>query len=143
MTGSSRFAPLREEFANLRDQVNRVFEETFQAGSTLPLDIYETDESLVIVTGALVGLKLDTLDIAVSDSNQLTLEGETTAPDTIDEAQYLRRERRFGAFSRMVGLPLAVVAEEAKASFKHNVLTITLPKAHANSPKVVKVTPVE
>lgn len=143
---TNRFAPLRDEFqnlsANIREQVNKVLEDTFLMGSSLPLDIYETSDSVIIMTGALLGLKLDSLDISVTEGHEITLEGETVAPEMTTEGQFIRRERKFGHFSRTVSIPTAVAAEEAKASYKDNVLTITLPKMQQSGPKVVKVTPV-
>ena len=38
-------------------------------------------------------------------------------------------ERSYGAFTRMMRLPVAVDGSKATASFKDGVITITLPKA--------------
>ncbi len=45
--------------------------------------------------------------------------------------RWLLREQRFGSFERMVRLPTAVKAEDAKADLNDGVLTITLPKAES------------
>jgi len=130
-----------EQLANIREQVTKVLEDTFTGSTGVPMDIYETDESIVIVSAALVGLNMGTLDISIADGHQITIEGETSAPPSIPPDKYLRRERRFGKFSRTLAIPSAVVPEQAKASFKENILTITLPKVPQSTPKVVKVTP--
>jgi HSP20 family protein len=142
MTSTGRFGPWREELSQIRDQVKGVLEDTFSF-SGLPVDIYETADSVVIVTGAIVGLKTDSLDISITEGHQVTIEGETVAPEDVAGARYLRRERKFGNFSKTVAIPMAVVAEEAKASYKNNILTITIPKKEQKGPRVVKVTPVE
>lgn len=45
--------------------------------------------------------------------------------------RWILREQRFGSFERMVRLPTAVKADEAKADLNDGVLTITLPKAES------------
>jgi HSP20 family protein len=144
MTASSRFDPIKQELTNIRDQVAKALEDTFSMGSnSLPLDVYETPTSVVIVTGALLGLDTHSLDISITEGHEVTITGETHAPDDVPAEKYLRRERKFGKFSRTFNLPIAVLAEEAKASFKHNLLTITIPKVEQSNPKVVKITPSE
>lgn len=140
MPNPSRFDPMKE-LSNLRDQVNKVVGDALGSSGVLPIDIYETEDSVVIVTGALVGLKTETLDISITE-NQLTISGETENPLAVDENQFIRRERKFGAFSRVVPITGALKADEAHAEFKNNILTITLPKVEISSPRVIKVKPV-
>jgi len=45
------------------------------------------------------------------------------------DRRYLRRERRHESVTRSVDLPGPVVDEDASATYRHGVLTITLPKA--------------
>lgn len=140
---TNRFDPVKE-LGNIRDQVSRVLEDTFSTGGgAFPVDIYETTDSLVIVSAPLLGLLPDSLDISIKDGVTLTVEGETAAPSDLADVNYLRRERKFGRFSRTISLSVRVIPEEAKASYKENTVKITLPKAERTSPKVVKVTPVE
>jgi HSP20 family protein len=140
MPSAPRFDPMKE-LANLRDQVNKVIGDTIGSSSFPPVDIYETEDSVVIVTAPLLGLKTETLDIAVTEG-RLTISGETANPLEVDDSQYLRRERKFGAFSRSVPVPGMVDPEKARAEFKNQVLTIYLPKLEISGPKVIKVKPV-
>ncbi|MDD2471589.1 MAG: Hsp20/alpha crystallin family protein, partial [Dehalococcoidales bacterium] len=55
------------------------------------------------------------------------------------EANYYRRELRYGSFSRSISLPAAVNADKAEAVFENGVLTLTLPKAEEAKPKQIKV----
>jgi HSP20 family protein len=140
---TNRFDPMKE-FSNFRDQVSKVLEDTFSVGNTsVPVDVYETEDTLVLLSGALLGLRPDSLDISIKDGITLTVEGETVPPTDVPDAQYIKRERKFGRFSRTVTLPVRVIAEQAKANYKDGVVRITLPKAERTSPKVVKVTPLE
>ncbi|MCL4876118.1 MAG: Hsp20/alpha crystallin family protein [Anaerolineae bacterium] len=140
MPSASRFDPMKE-LANLRDQVNKVIGDTIGSSSFLPVDIYETEDSVVIVTAPLLGLKTETLDIAITEGH-LTISGETANPLEVDDRQYLRRERKFGPFSRSVPVSGVVDPEKARAEFKNQVLTIYLPKLEISGPKVIKVKPV-
>lgn len=134
--------PFGQELSNLRDQVNRALEETFSTGTQPAVDIYETSESLVLITSPLLGLDTASLDISITEGAQIVISGETHPPTDIPTEHYLRRERKFGKFSRSLALPVAVQADQAKASYKNQVLTITIPKV-AISTKVVKITPVD
>lgn len=54
--------------------------------------------------------------------------------------RWLLRERRYGAFERVVTLPTQVQADAAHAQFEHGVLTLTLPKAEAAKPRSIRIT---
>jgi HSP20 family protein len=129
--------PLRE----LRDAVDRVLQEgaaAVQGIESLAVDMYETDTTVVVVT-TVVGATPDTIDVSMTD-DKLTISGETQPGVEVDESAYLRRERRFGKFARTVQVPRPVVAEEASASYKHGVLTITIPKVPEAQSKKVEIT---
>jgi HSP20 family protein len=48
-------------------------------------------------------------------------------------------ERRHGAFARMVRLPALVAQDKVKASFRNEVLTISLPKTEEAMQKAIPV----
>lgn len=84
------------------------------------------------------GVKPEDIDITIT-GDTLTIKGEVKAEEKVEKANYIRRERRYGAFSRSLTLPTSVVAEKAKAEFENGVLTLTLPKAEEVKPKTIKV----
>ena len=49
------------------------------------------------------------------------------------------RERRFGAFQRILTLCTPVNSDKADAQFEHGVLTLTLPKSEAAKPRQIKI----
>jgi len=53
--------------------------------------------------------------------------GMGTAPRKEDN--YLYKERRYGAFTRSVLIPVRVKGDKAEAVFENGTLTLTLPKA--------------
>ena len=106
-----RWEPFRD-LISLREAMDRLFEESFirpRAGWLAPLG-----------AGALA------VDMYETDQD-------------VEKANYVRQERRYGAFSRSVTLPTTIVAEKAKAEFENGVLTLTLPKAEEVKPKAIKV----
>jgi HSP20 family protein len=145
--GIVRWEPFNE-MLSLRDAMNRLFEDSFirpgawpapfEAGAlNIAVDVIETKDE-VIVKAAVPGIKPEDIDVSVT-GDVLTIKGETNAEEKIEQANYLRQERRYGSFSRQLSLPTTVVADKAKAEFEHGVLTLTLPKAEEVKPKTIKV----
>lgn len=141
-----RWEPLRD-FMTLREAMDRLFEDSFvgprrrewlrAAEATLAVDMYQTDDAAVIKT-SVPGVKPDDMDITIS-GNTMTITGETKEEEEVKEENYIRRERRFGSFSRLVLLPEGLEPDKAEASFEEGVLTLTIPKAPETKPKVIKV----
>lgn len=140
-----RWDPYRE-MLNLRQTMDRMFEDTFlwparsqyeMSGGNLPLDIYQTKND-VVVKAALPGLKPEEVDISLSGET-LTIKGEHREEKETKEADYIRREHRYGSFSRTVTIPVAIQSDKAQATFDNGILTLTLPKAEAVKPKQIKV----
>jgi len=71
--------------------------------------------------------------------NVLTLKGSREAKHENKKADYLRREIRYGAFERSIGLPEGIRAEDLKASYHDGVLEITAPMPKEAIPKEVKI----
>jgi HSP20 family protein len=142
-----RWEPFRD-FMTLREAMDRLFEESFvgrrprewvaAAEGTLAIDLYQTDDAAVLKT-AVPGVKPDDIEITIS-GNTLTISGETKLEEELKEENYIRRERRYGSFSRSVVLPEGLEPDKAEASFEDGVLTLTIPKAPESKPKVIKVT---
>ncbi|HLF28137.1 MAG TPA: Hsp20/alpha crystallin family protein [Anaerolineae bacterium] len=143
--GIVRWDPVRD-MVSLRDAMNHLFEESFvrPAGwpllgetATLAVDVMETKDD-VIVKAAVPGIKPEDIDISLT-GDRLTLQGEFKSEQKSENANYLRQERRYGAFERTLTLPTQVVADKAKAEFENGLLTLTLPKAEEVKPKSIKV----
>lgn len=141
-----RWEPFRD-LISLREAMDRLFEESFirpRPGRLAPLgagalavDMYETDEDVIVET-SVPGIKAEDIDITIT-GDTLTIKGETKAEEKVEKANYIRQERRYGAFSRSLSLPTSIVAEKAKADFEDGVLTLTLPKAEEVKPKSIQV----
>jgi HSP20 family protein len=143
-TTLSRWEPFRGA-ATLQEQVNRLFgnvlersEEESNLTSWAPaVDIYETEHELV-VKADLPEVDPKDLDIRV-ENNILTIRGERKFEKKVNEDNYLRVERAYGAFSRSFSLANTVNSEAIKADYQNGVLTLTIPKREEAKPKQIKV----
>ncbi len=97
-------------------------------GWVLPLDVLETDKEIILI-GEAPGMAIEDLLISLHSSRiefkGLKREDTTPAPAT---AKYLRLEREYGAFRRVLALPAAVLTERARATLENGVLTVVLRK---------------
>lgn len=140
----TRWDPVTD-LVSLREAMNRLFEESFVrprqwwAGDMRApaLDMYETKDS-VVVKAAVPGVKPEEVDISIT-GDTLTISGEFEDESNVERDNYIRRERRFGAFQRNVPLPTSIDSANAEAQFENGILTITLPKAEETKPKTIKV----
>jgi HSP20 family protein len=104
---------------------------------SLALDAAETEDAYLL-TASIPGVHPDDLEITLED-NVLTIWGETKMDETVKEADFHLRERRYGTFSRSIRFPMAVNAEAVEAASEHGVLTLTVPKAEAVKPKRIAI----
>jgi HSP20 family protein len=144
MRSLSRWEPFRG-VNTLQDQINRLFNDAFErTGEESDLtswapavDIYENEHELV-VKADLPDVDPKDLDIRV-ENNILTIRGERKFQKKVDESNYLRVERTYGAFSRSFALANTVNPEAIKADHHNGVLTLTVPKREEAKPKQIKV----
>jgi HSP20 family protein len=90
------------------------------------VDISETKDSIVVTT-ELPGISRDDIEIDVANGI-LTIKGEKKFESEDGDRTWHRREVRYGSFTRSFSLPSDVRSDEANASFRDGVLTVTLPK---------------
>ena len=132
--------------AGLKDDVNALFERFFE-GRGLPsllertwspaVDVAETDENFV-VSAELPGMSAEDIDVSVTGES-LVIKGEKKRETVAEGKDPHRVVRSYGAVSRTIRLQAAVKPDEAQASFKNGILTITLPKAEGEIKKTIKV----
>ena len=104
---------------------------------TLPLDVLERGEDIVI-RASLPGMDPNDIN-ATLEGNVLTIKGETEAETEAKDAGYLLRERRTGAFERILRLPNVVDTEKVSTRYEAGVLTVTFPKLEVKKAKQLKV----
>jgi HSP20 family protein len=101
------------------------------------LDVYEEKDEIV-VKAELPGMDKNDIEVNISDS-ELTLKGEKKKEEKVEEENYYRCERSYGAFLRSVELPKDVQADKIKASFKNGILEVRLPKTEEAKTREIKV----
>ncbi len=122
----------------LHDSVNRLFSEPAARPWSPSVDIYETENELVVkadlpdVDPKNVGIQLE--------NGTLTLKGERKfEQEKNGQKGFHRIERSYGSFVRAFSLPDTVEGEKVKADYKNGVLTITLPKKEVAKPKTINI----
>jgi HSP20 family protein len=134
-----------DEMMSLRESMDRLFEDFFSrrprtAGPLVwqpAVEVFETDNEIV-VRAELPGIDPKSVNVTVT-SEGLSIKGEARAEREEKGRNYYRRELRYGAFQRTIPLPNEVNSEETKASFRHGILEVKVPKAERVRPKAVKV----
>lgn len=143
----TRWDPFRE-MVSLRDAMDRLLERSLirplrdwpglmGSGLAISVDMYETDDDLVI-SAELPGLKPEDVDISVT-GNTLTLKGEFQTEREGERGNVHFQERRYGEFQRSVPLPSGVNTEDAEAELEDGVLKVMLPKAKEAKPKQIAI----
>ncbi len=87
----------------------------------------------------LPGFEKDDINISV-DGDLLTISAsnESEESEKDKDGNYVRRERRFGSFSRSFSVD-GIDVDAIKADYKSGVLTLDLPKAKASEPETRKI----
>ena len=101
---------------------------TFQEEHLIRADIKE-----YILEAELPGFKKEDINIDIRD-DVLTLSVESKKEIKEEKENYVRRERRYGAFKRSFYLD-NVNNEGVKARYENGILTVILPKAEPAKPK--------
>jgi HSP20 family protein len=139
-TGLTRWRPFGE-LEDVRSRMDRLFGEMTTGGEQwkLALDVVERDDAYV-VRADVPGLKPEEVKIDVED-DLLTISGEHEESEEEKSDNYVRRERRYGSFSRSLNLPKGVTADQIEATSKDGVVEISIPKPKQEEPKAVSITP--
>lgn len=132
--------PSDDDTSNAQDQDNEQqwsaeAEEDFPG--QLAVDVYETDEQLV-VKARTAGVNKEDLDVSISDGI-LTISGTLSSGDETDVTNWHIQECYWGEFSRTLALPTAVKEDEVAAVLKDGVLSVTFSKVKQEQAKKIAV----
>ena len=126
-----------EEMNRLHDHFFRGWGANNRQAFQLAVDIRE-DEKAFVVEADVPGLSAGDINVDV-EKNVLTIRGEHNTEKQETEGKYRRVERQYGAFSRSFTLPETVDSESIGADLADGVLTLTLPKKEAPTPRKISV----
>ena len=137
-----RWEPFRE-LAGFQAEVGRLMNGLFDGpGQTTQswvpaLDVWETEAELVYAFD-LPGI--DEKDVSIEaqdDTLTVTAKREKTIEESGD--RFVRFERRYGTFSRAVGLPTGVDDSKIVAAYVNGVLEVRVPKPVEAKPRKIAV----
>lgn len=141
---ATRMTPWRPfaDFADLRGRIDAVLEDVMspQTGAWSPaLDLVESNGSLVF-RADVPGIKPEEIKIELED-DVLTISGEHEETKEQKDEHYVRRERRYGSFSRSMRVPSGIDSDTIEASCHDGVLEVKVPKPAEAETKKVTITP--
>lgn len=132
-----------DEFDNLFQgffrPLRRVSEGAPAAEGIAPaLDVIER-ENEYLVRAEMPGVNKDNIEVTLADG-VLTIAGESRQESEEKEGERLiRRERRYGKYTRTLRVGTQVDEKGVKAAYKDGILEVTLPKAEEVKPKKIAV----
>lgn len=100
-------------------------------------DIIETDKTVELHLD-MPGIAPEAIDVKV-EGDQLTITAERKDEKTVEDKGWIRRERARGTFTRTFTLNDTLDGTKPEATYRHGVLTVTLPKREAAQPRSLKV----
>jgi HSP20 family protein len=137
-----RWEPFRE-IATLQNEMSRLMS-TFAEGngdsgrSWVPaLDVWETDKEVVYALD-LPGIPEEDISVEL-ENGALTVSAERERTNEISDDKLYRYERRFGSFSRTVGLPQGAAEDQINAEYKDGVLEIHVAKPEQPKPRRIEI----
>lgn len=98
------------------------------------------DDGQIVVHADVPGFKPEEVKIEISDG-VLTISGEREESKEENEKNYIRRERRYGSFSRSIALPSGVDPGAVKATTHEGVVDVTVPLPEEAKQDKVTITP--
>jgi len=137
----TRWEPFTE-LGELRNRLDRIFGEMAigrEAAWSPAVDVVRDDGNLV-VRADVPGIKPEEVKIEVED-DILTVSGSHEETREEKDEQYLRRERRYGSFSRSMALPAGVEAKKIKAKTHDGVVEVTIPLPKEREQERVEIKP--
>ncbi len=101
------------------------------------VDIYEKQRE-IIVEAEIPGVDQSEITITVQ-SNRVEIKGMKKGSISSEKIKYLRLEREFGSFRRLVALPSTVSPDKAKAFLENGVLILLLKKYFSKEDKDILI----
>ena len=140
-----RWEPFRE-IATLQNEMSRLMNsvvgasngETDSTRTWVPaVDVWETENELVYAFD-LPGIPEDEISVELED-NALTVSAERERTGEVQEERFYRFERRFGTFTRTVGLPQGITEDAIAATYKDGVLEVHVAKPEQPKPRRIEI----
>ena len=125
-----------KDIDKFRDQVYRLMGDMFKDAKPLgyqsdrsfspPMDIYETEENLVVVM-EVAGMKAEDIHVTF-DKDTLSVWGSRNEPSSPPKTRLHQMEIDNGKFQRTLRIPFPLKSDDFKATYRLGFLVITVPK---------------
>lgn len=129
----TRFTPSTQTNMPTSEDIDDVFFAPSWGWSMLGSDVFE-DDKRVVVRLEVPGIDRNDLDVQVR-GDTLIVQGEKRFEREESQGRYSVLQCAYGSFQRTVPLPVPVMADKAKATYKNGVLHLELPKAEPDKPR--------
>jgi HSP20 family protein len=142
MAALVRWTPF-SELASLQNEMSRFMNGLVEGNgrttqSWVPTaDVWEA-ENEVVYAFDLPGIPEDRISVEL-DEGALTITAEREREQQVEDGRYFRFERRFGSFTRTIGLPQGVSENDVKAEYKHGVLEVHVAKPAQPKPRRIQI----
>jgi HSP20 family protein len=137
----TRWEPFAE-LSELRSRFDHMLEELTdgrERGWAPAIDVVRDNGNLV-VRADVPGIKPDEIKIEI-ENDILTVSGAHEEHKETKDRDFLRRERRYGSFTRTLALPPGVEAKKIKAKTHDGVVEVTIPLPKEAKKETVTITP--
>lgn len=124
------------------NEVNRFFDDVFERlparfNFDLAVDLYQEENNL-IAEMSVPGIDVQNTDISVVD-DILRIRGHREEKAEKQEKNYFSREIHRGSFERALRLPVPVIANETRATYKDGVLKVVMPLRKGGEHKKIAI----
>jgi len=131
------------ELIELRGRFDRMFEDLGRADTerawTPAIDVVRENGNLLI-RADVPGITPDEVKIEVED-DVLTVTGAHTETTEEKGRRYVRRERRYGSFTRSIALPVGVDPKAIKATTHDGLVEVTVPLPEPAKKERIQIMP--
>jgi HSP20 family protein len=137
-----RWAPF-SELASLHNEMSRFMNGLVEgngraAQSWVPTaDVWET-ENEVVYAFDLPGIPEDKISVEL-DEGALTISAEREREESVEDGRFYRFERRFGSFTRTIGVPQGVTEQDVTAEYRNGVLEVHVGKPEQPKPRRIQI----
>ena len=129
------FAPIEKEL--LAPEWFSIPRRASSGFGNLPLDMYETDDELVI-EAMLPGFTEDEIEVT-EENGAFSIRARHEEEREESGAAWFVKERREQHFERTIPLPVEVESDKAKAVLEKGVLRVTFPKVHTGKSPINRI----
>ena len=136
----TRWEPFAE-LADMRQRFDRLLGELGDGEREwMPAIDMIRDNGDLVVRAEVPGIKPEEIEVK-AEQGTLTISGKHEEAEEEKGKHFVRRERRYGAFSRTMTLPDGVDPKKIKASTHDGVLEVTIPLPKEKAQEPVTITP--